>query len=76
MSDDHAAAKAKRGLLLRAFERAVELTNTLEILRRPRLTLKVKRVVTQAWLEGYAEAEDDLKAHMKGTEHDRQSDGR
>ena len=59
MSDDHAAAQ--RRLLLRASECAVELTETLAIWRRPRLTLKVQGVVAQAWLEGYAQAVDDLK---------------
>ena len=71
MSDNHAAAQ--RRLLLRASERAVELTKTLNVCCKPRFVaqrqrLKIQGVVAQAWLEGYAQAVDDLKAHMKHTE--------
>ena len=68
MSDDHAASQ--RRLLLLASERAVELTRRLLLVTwgRPRLTPKVQGVVAQAWLEGYAQAIDEFKAHMKDTE--------
>ena len=69
MSDDHAAAQ--RLLLLRASERAVELTKTLNTWGRPlRYTVKVQGVVAQAWLEGYIRAVDELKAHMGKHDHD------
>ena len=52
-----------------ASERAVALTKTLGIRGRTLgYTVKVQGVVAQAWLEGYAEAVDDLKVHMKETE--------
>ena len=68
MNDDH--ADSQRRLLLRASERAVELTRRLLLVTwgRPRLTPKVQGVVAQAWLEGYLQATDDLKAHMKETD--------
>ena len=61
---------AQRRLLLLASERAVELTKTFQIRRLPRFVAlrqrrKIEGVVAQAWLEGYAQAVDDLKAHMK-----------
>ena len=67
MSDDHSASQ--RRLLRRAAERAVELTKAFNIWP-PSRKLKVQGVVAQAWLEGYTQAVDDLKAHMKDTEHD------
>ena len=67
MSDDRAASQ--RRLILCASERAVELTKTLNTWGRPlRYTVKVQGVVAKAWLEGYAQAVDDLKVHMKETD--------
>ena len=64
MSDDHVASQ--RRLLRRASERAVELTKFLYTGGLPRRdTVKVQVVVAKAWLEGYAHAVDELKAHMK-----------
>ena len=67
MNDDH--ADSQRRLLLLASERAVAMTKTLPVVwGGQRLRLKIQGVVAQAWLEGYAEAVDDLKVHMKETE--------
>lgn len=66
------AGASQRRLLRLASRRAVELTETLN---KPepsrngsgllRDKLKVQGVVARAWLEGYVQAADDLKAHMK-----------
>ena len=72
MSDDHAAAQ--RRLLRLAAERAVVRTKTLPPTVGQHLRLKIQGVVAQAWLEGYAHAVDDLKAHMKETELERQNE--
>ena len=55
----------QRRLLIRSAERAVELTKKVSLWRPHGRTLKIQGLVAQAWLEGYAQAVDDLKAHMK-----------
>ena len=67
---------AQRRLLLRASDRAVALTKTLNTWGRPlRYTVQIQGVVGTAWLEGYAHAVEELKAHMKHTDVKETHDG-
>ena len=74
MSDDHAAAQ--RRLLLRASECAVALTTAIDTWGRPLgYRVKIQGVVAKAWLEGYAHAVEELKAHLKHTDVKETHDG-